>query len=103
MLNPHATEVVSFTKWICRCGTNCGVNFDFKFYNTGCPERIKQENIELGCLTMEYSLRESGYTISVPASGKFVKNLRGGGRELLRTLRRQKYQDMLENVILIYI
>jgi hypothetical protein len=64
-------------------------------------EEIKKL-IEAGFLTMDYSIREAGYTISVPGSGNFIKNLRGGRRELLRALKRQKYREMLEKVFFSY-
>jgi len=39
---------------------------------------------------------EEGYTICVPGAGAFVTNLRGGRKELLKALKRQKYKEMLE-------
>jgi len=57
-----------------------------------------QHLIEAGFLTLEYSMKEAAYTISVPGIGNFVKNLRGGRRELLRILKRQTYKEILEKV-----
>ena len=60
-------------------------------------EEIKKA-VESGFLTIDYSIRDAGYTISVPGSGAFIMNLRGGRKELLRSIKRQKYKEILEKV-----
>jgi Serine-threonine protein kinase 19 len=50
--------------------------------------------VELGFL----ALGEHGYTVRVPGMGGLLKNLRGGNKELLRTLKRQPHGEVLEKV-----
>jgi len=98
MLEPHTTELASFATWIAEAGRTVVSVSHSTVVAQGVQEEEIKKAVEMGFLTMDYSLREAGYTISVPGSGKFVKNLRGGRRELSRALKRQKYQEMLEKV-----
>src|SRR5277367_4303389 len=98
MLAPHKAELASFAIWIAEAGRTVVSISHSTVLAQGVQEEEIKKAVELGFLTMDYSLREAGYTISVPGSGKFVKNLRGGRRELMRALKRQKYKEMLEKV-----
>jgi hypothetical protein len=66
--------------------------------HVGVTEIELKRLIEQGFLTIEYSIREAGYSISVPGVGNFIRNLRGGRRELLRYVKRQKYKEVVEKV-----
>src|SRR5271169_596647 len=98
LLMSHVGELTSFTKWAAETGRTVVSISHSGLVTQGVQEEEIKKAVEMGFLTMDYSLREAGYTISVPGSGKFIKNLRGGRRELLRALKRQKYQEMLEKV-----
>ena len=98
LLMSHTSELASFAKWIAETGRTVVSISHTALAAQGVQEEEIKKAVEMGFLTMDYSLREAGYTISVPRSGKFIKNLRGGRRELMRALKRQKYKEMLEKV-----
>jgi hypothetical protein len=98
LLSLHRTYLNEFSKWIENAGRNVVSISHPGLIEQGITDEEIKKAVELGFLTMDYSLREAGYTISVPGIGNFVKNLRGGRRELLRALKRQKYHEMLEKV-----
>jgi len=99
ILAPHAAKLASFTNWIAEAGRTVVSISHSSVLAQGVQEDEVKKAVEMGFLTMDYSLREAGYTISVPGSGKFVKNLRGGRRELSLALKRQKYRELLEKVL----
>ena len=99
ILRPYAAELASFVKWIPEAGRTVVSISHASVVAQGVQEEEIKKAVEMGFLTIDYSLREAGYTMSVPGSGQFVKNLRGGRRELSRALKRQKYQEMLEKVL----
>jgi hypothetical protein len=91
----------SFLGWLCGEGQTAVSISREGLNNVGVNDEEIQRLIEAGFLTLEYSLKEAGYTISVPGIGNFVKNLRGGRKELLRILKRQTYKEILEKVYLV--
>lgn len=90
-------ELATFSTWINGPGRSVVSISHSALVNEVAEEEIKR-TVEAGFLTMDYSLREAGYTISIPGSGGFIRNLRGGRTELLRSLKRQKFKEMLEKV-----
>jgi Serine-threonine protein kinase 19 len=98
LLSPHATSLPEFTNWINSSGrTGVSISHNTLVSQGVIAEEIKKA-VELGFLIIDYSIREAGYMLSVPGAGRFIRNLRGGRRELLRSLKRQKYKEMLEKV-----
>jgi Serine-threonine protein kinase 19 len=91
-------NLVEFSKWVQDQGRNI-VRISHSDLISQVHEDEIKKAVELGFLTMDYSLRETGYTISVPGIGNFVKNLRGGRTQLLRSLKRERYKEMLEKVV----
>jgi hypothetical protein len=97
LLTPHAGDLPAFSKWAGSEAARGVVSISHStLFKEGVGEEEIKKAVEAGFITLDYSIREPGYTISVPGSGAFVRNLRGGRRELLRTLRRQRYKEMLE-------
>ena len=98
LISPHSLELHAFAKWHEDAGHLVVSISHANLVAQGITADEIKKAVELGFLTIEYSLREAGYTISVPGSGNFIRNLRGGRRELLRYLKRQKYKETLEKV-----
>jgi hypothetical protein len=99
ILAPHSSDLTSFTKWVGEVGRTVVSISHSSLVAQGVEDGEIKKAVEMGFLTIDYSLREAGYTISVPGSGKFIKNLLGGRKELLRGLKRQRYKEMLEKVL----
>jgi len=98
MLSTASLQSGAFSEWASNAGrTVLSITHSNLLAQGITLEEIKKI-VEAGFLTMDYSLREDGYTMSVPGSGNFVRNLKGGRKELLRALKRQKYHEMLEKV-----
>lgn len=98
LISHHSLELPAFAKWH-EDGGHLVVSIPHSnLIAQGITADEIKKAVELGFLTIEYSLREAGYTISVPGSGNFIRNLRGGRRELLRYLKRQRYKESLEKV-----
>jgi hypothetical protein len=99
LLESHGPIFGGYPTWLASAGrTAVSVSHSNLIAQGVVAEEEIKKLIEAGFLTMDYSIREAGYTISVPGSGNFIKNLRGGRRELLRALKRQKYREILEKV-----
>jgi len=98
LLSSYGDMFGNFPEWLSSLGRTVVSVSRESLHGIGVTDEEIQRLIEAGFLTMEYSLREAGYTISVPGIGNFVKNLRGGRRELLRVLKRQTYKEILEKV-----
>jgi hypothetical protein len=99
LIESHGPIFGGYPTWLTNAGrTAVSVSHSSLIAQEVATEEEIKKLIEAGFLTMDYSIREAGYTISVPGSGNFVRNLRGGRQELLRSLKRQKYKEMLEKV-----
>jgi len=96
LLSSH--NLGEFSKWITGPGRTAVSISHSSLIDQGVMNEEIKKAVESGFLTIDYSIREAGYTVSVPGSGVFIKNLRGGRKELLRSLKRQKYKEMLEKV-----
>jgi len=98
LLHPHWSEIPHFCKWAeSQEATRGSVSISHSaLLQQGIDDREIKKVVELGFLTLDYSIREQGYTISVPGTGPFIRALRGGRRELLKALKRQPYKEMLE-------
>lgn len=98
LLSSHSSQLDNFTTWIQGPGRTTVAISHAGLVHQGITDEEIKKLIEMGFLIIDYSIREAGYTISVPGVGRFVRNLRGGRKELLRALKRQKYKEMLEKV-----
>src|SRR6266496_1995728 len=74
-----------FSNWITGPGRTIVCTSHSSLIDLGVTNEEIKKAVEAGFLTIDYSIREAGYTISVPGSGAFVMNLRGGRKELLRS------------------
>jgi len=96
LLSSHGSQFETFAKWVEEPGRGI-VSISHKtLLEQGVEDEEIKKLIELGFLIIDYSMGEEGYTICVPGAGAFVTNLRGGRKELLKALKRQKYKEMLE-------
>jgi Serine-threonine protein kinase 19 len=89
LLAPHTAELKEFSKWITGPGRTVLSISRSALVAQGVPKEETKRAVELGFITIEYSISEGGYTISAPGSGSFIRNLK-----------RQKYKEMLEKVFL---
>ena len=96
LLSQHA-GVETFAEWLSGPGKTVVTILHSRLVEHVGEADIKRL-VEMGFLTMDYSIREAGYLISLHGVGNFIRNLRGGRKELLRALKRQKYREMLEKV-----
>jgi Serine-threonine protein kinase 19 len=100
LVEKHVIQSTGFMKWLDSVGRSL-VTVSHSDLNTrGVSEEEIYALVESGFLTIEYSLNESGYAISLPGTGDFVRNLRAGRRELLTILNRQRYKELLEKACL---
>ena len=97
-LTSYTSDLMEFSKWITGSGCTVLSISHSALVAQGVPNEEIKSAVEFGFLTMEHSISEGGYTVSIPGSGNFIRNLRGGRRELLKPLKRQKYKEMLEKV-----
>jgi Serine-threonine protein kinase 19 len=98
MLDLSKSDFGGFEKWVEGPGRSVLSISHSDFISQGIMEEEVKALIEAGFLTIDYSIREAGYTLSVPGVGDFIRNLRSGRKELLRALKRQPYKEMLEKV-----
>lgn len=96
LLSPH--NLGGFSKWINAAGCTAVSTSHSNLIDQGVTGEEIKKAVECGFLTIDYSIRDAGYAISVPGSGAFIMNLRGGRKELLRSIKRQKYKEILEKV-----
>jgi hypothetical protein len=96
LLNSHGSLFGSFPVWVAGPGKSIVSISHTDLLTAGITDHDIKMLIEHGFLTIDYSIREEGYAISVPGVGNFIRNLRGGRREMLRVLKRQRYKEMLE-------
>jgi Serine-threonine protein kinase 19 len=100
LLRPHATDLPAFSKWTESEAARGVVSISHSaLLAQNVPDAEIKKAVEAGFLTLEYSIREPGYTLSLPGTGPFIRNLRGGRKELLRALKRQRYKEMLEKTL----
>jgi Serine-threonine protein kinase 19 len=98
LLSSHGAVFQTFAKWVEGLGRGTVAISHKTLVEQGVEDEEIKKLIEMGFLVIDYSIGEEGYTICVPGAGGFVRNLRGGRKELLRALKRQKYKEMLEKV-----
>ena len=97
-LHLQASDIPKFCEWAQHHESTRGsVSISHAtLLDEGMDDTEIKKAVELGFLTLDYSIREPGYTISMPGTGAFIRSLRGGRRELLKALKRQPYKEMLE-------
>jgi hypothetical protein len=98
LLSSHGSQFETFAEWVEGPGRGTVVISHKALVKQGVEDEEIKKLIEMGFLIIDYSMGEEGYTICVPGAGAFVRNLRGGRKELLKALKRQKYKEMLEKV-----
>lgn len=100
LLHPHSCDLPTFTTWTQAESSRSVVSVSHAALLTHrIPEGEIKKAVEVGFLTLDYAIPEPGYTLSIPGSGAFIRNLRGGRKELLRALKRQRYREMLEKTL----
>lgn len=97
-LSSHGSQFETFAKWVEGLGRGTVAISHKALVEQGVEDEEIKKLIEMGFLIIDYSMGEEGYTICIPGAGAFVRNLRGGRKELLKALKRQKYKEMLEKV-----
>ena len=101
LLSSHSPLFDNFTRWIQNAGrTAVGISHA-GLVEHGIHDGEINKLIEMGFLVIQHERggTDEGYSISVPGVGGFIRSLRGGRKELLRALKRQKYKEMLEKVL----